>query len=100
MKEKNVIVKPKRNIKVLKNKAYLLVVIHGESQKEVAKKLNLSETTLSKWSKDGNWRELRDSNIDEALRLEQLTMLMTEINKIENKSLKNKLIKKLIGEGV
>ena len=45
----------------LKRTAYEYVVVQGLDQKVVANMLNISEATLSKWSKEGRWREERES---------------------------------------
>lgn len=48
----------------LRQTAYEMVVIRGLDQKEVAKKLNITEATISKWAnsgKEGKWKELRQA---------------------------------------
>lgn len=48
----------------LRRSAYEYVVVQGLDQKEVARMLNLSEPTLSKWANDGKegpWKELREA---------------------------------------
>lgn len=45
----------------LKRTAYEYVVVQGLDQKEVARMLNLSEPTISKWSTDSHWREQREA---------------------------------------
>ncbi len=45
----------------LKRTAYEYVVVQGLDQKEVARMLNLSEPTISKWSTESNWREQREA---------------------------------------
>lgn len=43
----------------LKHAAYQYIVEQGLSQRETSLLLGVSETTLSTWSRDGDWRELR-----------------------------------------
>ncbi len=45
----------------LKRTAYEYVVVQGMSQKETAALLDITEATLSKWAKDGNWKDDRQS---------------------------------------
>lgn len=51
----------KKEYQKLKQTAYEYVVVQGFDQKEVARILKLSEQTLSKWSKDENWRDQREA---------------------------------------
>ena len=43
----------------MKRTAYEYIVVHGLDQKEVARMLDLTEQTISKWAKSGKWREER-----------------------------------------
>lgn len=45
----------------LRRAAYEYVVLHNYDQKDVANMLGVSQTTLSKWSKAGKWREEREA---------------------------------------
>lgn len=49
----------KTEYRKLKHSAYQYIVERGLAQKEVATLLGISETTVSAWSKEGGWRELR-----------------------------------------
>ncbi len=54
----------RREYERLKKSAYQYIVEQGMDQKEVAKLLNLTETTISNWATTGNegkWRDLRAS---------------------------------------
>ncbi len=66
----------------LKHTAYEYIVVHGLDQKEVARMLNLSEQTISKWSKQGKWREERISrqqcHSTDADNTKQILRLMSE----------------------
>ncbi len=39
-----------------------LYYVQGETQKDIAEKVGVSEVTVSKWVKDGNWGRLRAGN--------------------------------------
>ncbi|MBS2099182.1 hypothetical protein [Carboxylicivirga linearis] len=43
----------------LKRTAYEYIVVQGMSQKETAALLDITEATLSKWSIEGKWKDLR-----------------------------------------
>lgn len=58
--DKNV-VRKRKDYEKLKHTAYEYVVVQGLDQKEVAKILDISEPTLSKWAKGGRWREEREA---------------------------------------
>lgn len=45
----------------IRHAAYEYIVVQGKSQKEVAALLGISEKSMSKWAKDGEWLELRKS---------------------------------------
>ncbi len=51
---------PRQEYDKLKRTAFEFVVVQGLDQKDVAKMLNISEQTISKWAIEGNWRELRE----------------------------------------
>jgi uncharacterized protein YjcR len=40
-----------------------LFVVSGKTQKEIAEALEVSEQTISKWAKDGNWKARRGAGI-------------------------------------
>ena len=47
--------------KKLKVAAKIMFVEHGKNQKEIAQVLAVSENTVSKWAKAGNWKQERDA---------------------------------------
>lgn len=99
MKEKNV---NYIDYGVLKKKAYDLVVIQGRPQKEVAKILKLAENTISKWSKAGEWKELKASAEIVNFRTflsDKIFDLMVDISLIEDKELRTRIANKLTGKG-
>jgi transposase len=56
----------KREYEKLKQTAYEYIVAQGLDQKEVAKILHLTETTISKWAnqgKEGKWKDLRETRM-------------------------------------
>jgi len=66
----------------LRHTAYEYIVVHGLDQKEVARMLDLTEQTISKWSKDGKWREERTSrqqcHSTDTANTKQILRLMSE----------------------
>lgn len=93
----------KPNYRQLKKQAFELVVMQGEKQKEVANKLNISEKTMSEWSKQGNWRE-QQKNVE--MQEQSKTLIsrffatIPDICEIEDKELRMRIANKLIGEEV
>lgn len=66
----------------LKRTAYEYVVTQGIDQKEVARMLDVSEPTVSKWSTEGKWREERASrqqcHSTDAANTKQILKLMAD----------------------
>jgi len=94
MKEKNNLKSP--NYRLLKTQAYEMVVLQSKTQCETAKRLGVSEVTLSKWASNGKWRET--ANILESLRPHK--NLLSDICEIEDKELRMRIVNKLFGEGL
>jgi len=55
------VVRKRKDYEKLKHTAYEYIVVQGLDQKEVAQMLDISEPTMSKWAKEGNWREEREA---------------------------------------
>ncbi|GAB6123536.1 helix-turn-helix domain-containing protein [Dysgonomonas termitidis] len=101
MKEKKITLE-QIDYNLLKKKAYDLVVIQGRPQKEAANILNLSEKTLSVWSKSGNWQELKADNEIVNFRKflsDKIFDLMADIALIDDKELRTRIANKLTGKG-
>lgn len=66
----------------LKRSAYELIVEQGKTQKETALLLGVTEKTMSEWSTDGGWRELRKTRQSSAAttreNLERLMSLLSD----------------------
>ena len=59
----------------------------GLTQKEIARKINVSEQTLSRWSKKGFWDDLRRNIVNS--KTERLNELYCELAAL-NKTIKNR----------
>lgn len=51
----------RKDYEKLKHTAYEYIVVQGLDQKEVAQKLDVSEQSISKWAKEGRWKEEREA---------------------------------------
>jgi transcriptional regulator with XRE-family HTH domain len=60
--------------------AKILFVNEGVSQKEIAERLNLTEKTVSKWAKDGEWDKLKTSML--VTKDNQLTALYRQLENL------------------
>lgn len=60
-----------------------ILFLQGYKQKEIALKLSISETTVSKWSKAMNWRHKKDNLImSKESRLSELYQELAEFNRM------------------
>lgn len=60
--------------------AKILFVNEGVTQKEIAERLNLTEKTVSKWVKDGDWEKLKTSML--VTKDNQLTSLYRQLESL------------------
>lgn len=65
-----------------KDFAKLLFVNDNISQKEIASRLKVSEKTIGKWGKDGNWESLKKSML--VTKDNQLTALYNQLETLTN----------------
>lgn len=66
----------------LKDVAYTLF-LSGYAQKEIAKKLHISEQTVSRWAKDGEWKDRKTTLLmDKGERLYELYNELSEFNRM------------------
>lgn len=66
--------------KVEKDLAKILFVNEGATQKEIAERLNVSEKTMGKWVKDGDWEKLKVSML--VTKDNQLTALYRQLENL------------------
>lgn len=62
--------------------AKILFVNEGVTQKEIAERLNLTEKTVSKWAKEGEWDKLKTSML--VTKDNQLTSLYRQLENLNN----------------
>lgn len=62
-----------------------LLYLQGEEQKTIAKRIGISEVTISKWANDGGWQELRAAQ--NITRPELVNKILRSIDRILDKAL-------------
>lgn len=66
-----------------------LLFLQGETQKEIALRIHVSEQTVSKWSRDNNWDDLKKSLL--TTRTHQITQLYNQLAWINDDISKRKI---------
>lgn len=72
----------KAELQEKKEFAKILFIREKLSQKEIAQRIDISETTISKWTIEGNWEQLRKSTM--LTREEQIASMLNELEMINN----------------
>lgn len=62
-----------------------LLYLQGEEQKTIAKRIGISEVTISKWANDGGWQELRAAQ--NITRPELVNKILRSIDRLLDKAL-------------
>lgn len=62
-----------------------LLYLQGEEQKTIAKRIGISEVTISKWAKEAGWQELRAAQ--NITRPELVNKILRSIDKLLDKAL-------------
>lgn len=62
-----------------------LLYLQGEDQKTIAKRIGISEVTISKWANEGGWQELRAAQ--NITRPELVNKILRSIDRILDKAL-------------
>lgn len=62
-----------------------LLYLQGEEQKTIAKRIGISEVTISKWANEGGWQELRAAQ--NITRPELVNKILRSIDRILDKAL-------------
>lgn len=62
-----------------------LLYLQGEEQKSISQRIGISETTISKWVKEGGWQELRAAQ--NITRPELANKILLSINKLLDRAI-------------